>query len=287
MENNMKISETLLKFSDWLRFKKQVREGTVKYYEKVLNVFMKEMGDLEIKHIKKETFWEWQRKMKEQNKSQTTQRFYILFLRVFLRFCKEERLTNIDINEIAIPQKPPKKEVIYLGNGEVNKFANSIKGLKFRTIVELLLGSGMRISELLSLKKDDIKNGEVKIVSKGRERTVLFSERALSWLEKYLKKRKDNNPFLFPGKRKQILSSGIVEGFFQKHCKEIGIEKRITPHTLRKTFGTNLLMNGANLFYVQNLLGHADIKTTAENYLGIDWGQIKKTFNKCLNYEKE
>lgn len=283
---DMKISQVLPKFYDWLKFKRNVSEKTIDYYKKILGLFLKEMGDMKIKNIKKETIWDWQKRLIEKNKSQRTQRFYIVFFRVFLKFCKEENLTNLDITQISIPPKPPKRNVEYLSNGEVNKFTNSIKNLKYKVTTELLLSSGMRISELLSLNRDSIKNNEAKIIGKGnKERVVYFSPCSLIWLEKYLKRRKDINPALILGQRGERMTPFSVESFFRNHCKKIGMEKRVTPHTLRRTFGTNLLMNGANLFFVQNLLGHSDIKTTAESYLGVDLVKLKQVHKKYLNYD--
>lgn len=275
----MRISQSLPKFLQWLQFNRNDTPETINHYKRILRKFIKDIGDLKVGRISIETIWQWKEILSTRNLELRTQRKYLMSLKVFLKFCQQERLVKIDLGQVTLP-KISFKEVIYLENGEVQKFTETIKNLQFRTIVEVLLGTGMRISELLSLKRGDIQNGEVKIIGKGGgERVVFFSDRALFWLSKYLKRNK-TNPMLFG------LSRPIVEGFFVKHRQQLGWQKKITPHTCRHTLATNLVNHGADISFIKDLLGQKDIKTTAQYYLGTNKKKLKEVHRKYLNYNE-
>ena len=158
-----------------------------------------------------------------------------------------------------------------------------------QTLVEVLLSTGMRISEALSLSKEDIdwENKEAMIIGKGnKQRRVYFTDEALDWIKIYLLRRNENNPALF------VTHSGIpvrlkkydISKQFKFYSKRAGIQKKLTPHVLRHTMATTMLNNGADIRMIQQILGHSDIKTTAKYYLGVDQKAVKESHNKFLRY---
>ena len=160
-------------------------------------------------------------------------------------------------------------------------------GLRFRVLVEVLLGTGMRISEALSLNRDTInwEKAEAKIIGKGsKERTVFFNQRSLDWVKKYLDIRTDNEPALFITQQGTRLSKIDVPGFFKRYAKKAGITKKLTPHILRHTCATNLLFNGCAINNVQVILGHDRLETTCRYYLGVDKSKAKEAHGKFLNF---
>lgn len=223
--------------------------------------------------------------MEEKNLAQMTQRHYVRGLRVFLKFCQEQGWNKIDLTKIVLPKKIT-KEVIYLENGEIKQVAETIKNMKFRAIFELFLSTGLRLKEPTSLNRNDIQNGEIKIIGKGnKERIVFVTKRAKKWLNKYLETRKDDNPALFLSELNQRIVPGTVENFFWHLNKKVNLGKNFSCHTFRHSFATALVNNGADISFVQKLLGHTDIKTTAQYYLGTSKEKLKEVHQKFLKYD--
>lgn len=219
----------------------------------------------------------------------------ILFpLRKFLTYCNEVyQLTTINPKDIK-PMKIPKREVSYLKQEEIEQFISSmdtttLTGLRMRTLVEVLLSTAMRISEALSINKDDIdwEGKEVTIIGKGnKQRTVFLNDRALSWLQMYLLRRKDNNSALFVtfGEPKR-LSAYDLSKQFKHYAENAGLKKKVTPHILRHTAATIMSHKGADIRVIQQILGHSDIETTARYYLGTDKASLKEAHAKFLRYD--
>jgi integrase/recombinase XerD len=229
----------------------------------------------------------------------------IYALKSFLRYCKETlELEVIDYKKIK-PPKRPRKEVLFLSNEEIQQFIGSIKlenewkgttrgkyvsmeGLRFRTLVEALLGTGMRISEALSLNRNsiDFEKKEAKIIGKGnKERIVFFNDRALQWVQYYLEQRQDDFESLFITNRGTRLSREDISGQFRRYGKKSGINKKITPHILRHTTATNLLFNGCPIAHIKEILGHDRLETTCKYYLGIDKRKAKEAHHVFLKFD--
>jgi integrase/recombinase XerD len=169
--------------------------------------------------------------------------------------------------------------VYYLTNDEVQRLigvinVNTFTGLRMRVLIEVSLGTGLRISEALSLDRQPVELGqsEVQIVGKGgKPRTVFFPDSTLQWIRKFLYYRSDDFPALF-------ITTGIprrwdrndLSKFFKELRLNAGIDKPLSPHILRHTYCTNLLHNGADITFIKELAGHQDIQTTAKYYLGVD-----------------
>ena len=160
--------------------------------------------------------------------------------------------------------------------------------LRLRTLVEVLLGTAMRISEALSLKRSSInfETGETTIIGKGnKERVVFFSPRALGWVKEYLSRRTDKKDILFLSSDRPMTSIN-ARAYFTQLQELSGLKKKVTPHILRHTAATTLLHNGCPIGYIKEILGHEDLMTTCKYYLGTDKRAAKKAHVQYLDYEK-
>jgi integrase/recombinase XerD len=218
----------------------------------------------------------------------------LMVLKLFLKFCRLVlRLDCLDPNEIQLPRRP-KPHVQYLTNEEVDQVRQAIPsttftGLRLRVLVEVLLTTGLRISEALALDRSPFEEGkaELEIVGKGgKARKVFFAAPALIWIKKFLYYRSDDCPALFvtTGVARRLDRSDISK-FFKALRLKAGLGKPLTPHILRHTYCTNLLQNGADITYIKELAGHSDIQTTARYYLGVDREALRNVVDKFLNYD--
>ncbi len=179
---------------------------------------------------------------------------------------------KIEKNPLDFIDKPKKWEYLpsVLSPEEIERIleipnTKTLKGIRDRTILELLYSSGLRVSELCELKTEDLdfNRGVIRIKGKGnKERIVPLGEEALFWLKKYLNTHKTKEKFVFVSKRGKHITRQRVWQIIKEYAKMAGVTKNISPHTLRHSFATHILLKGADLRVVQELLGHASIKTT-------------------------
>ncbi|MEW6606057.1 MAG: tyrosine-type recombinase/integrase [bacterium] len=210
--------------------------------------------------------------------------------RNFLKFLKDNGVKlPFDYRDIEIP-KMPQLPVEYLTLDEINLLRDSIKtddlaSLRTRALMEVLLDTGMRIGEAITLNKKDIdwekKEAVIKNIKSKEKEKVYFTDRSLSWIKKYLKRRKDNLEALFVSGRGRLLSV-TARGFLRTHTKNLGLKKHICHHIFRKSFATHLIRNGANLKDTQYLCRHKSERTTLRVYVGIEKENAKKTHQKIL-----
>ncbi len=215
---------------------------------------------------------------KERTLSKKTQNFHLIALRAFLTFLVKQDIPSLSPEKIELA-KEEQREVSFLSREELEVLFNTIDvknpaKIRDRAMIEMLYSTGLRVSELVSLNRDrvNLERGEFMIKGKGRKTRIVFiSKRAIEWLTKYLDTRKDSFPPLFINriKRKDILdaekrrlSTVSVEEIVRKYARLSGLVKKVTPHTLRHSFATQLLMEGADIRSVQEMLGHASISTT-------------------------
>jgi len=204
-----------------------------------------------------------------------TQDYHIIALRGFLKFLGKKNI-NIPAPDKIELGKTHRKEIEFLEKNEVERLleapkGNSLEKTRDKAIMELLFSSGLRVSELVSLNRENfsLQKNEFTVSGKGDKRRVVFlSEAAQKVLYLYLRKRQDTDPALFVRhhKTKQDdnlrLSVRTVQRIVKKYATRAGISKNIHPHTLRHSFATDLLQNGADIRSVQALLGHSSISTT-------------------------
>lgn len=208
--------------------------------------------------------------------SRKTQNYYMIALRVFLKYLTRKKIKSMSAEEIDLA-KVPERHLDLISNSELTRLLNAspgedIKSLRDRAILELLFSTGLRVSELCSLTNDiDFNQGEFSIRGKGGKiRVVFISDEARETLKKYLKLRKDMSDALFvqldSGTTKNMdikpLTRRSIERIVKQCAVKAGISKKVTPHVIRHCFATDLLSNGADIRSVQVMLGHANIATT-------------------------
>jgi integrase/recombinase XerD len=204
------------------------------------------------------------------------------------------KVQTLNPKEVRLPDRG-KPHVLVLSQDEIQKLLSNIStftytGARLRALIELLLATGMRISEALSLNREifDVGATHTEIVGKGKKfREVFFNQRCHYWVQHYLNKRTDNNPALFvtTGLDPSRLSRDDISRFFIEVRRKAGINKKVTPHVLRHTYCTTLLNNGADIMFIKDLVGHEDIQTTAKYYLGVNKEQLRKVVDKYLDYK--
>ena len=209
-----------------------------------------------------------------------TQNYYLIALRALLSYFAAKDIVSLPADKIALPKDArAEKTVKFLNLDQIEKLllAPDIKtpqGLRDRAILETLFSTGLRIAELVSLNKEqfanirDKKDLELGIIGKGgHPRTVYFSERALSWLKKYLETRKNKEKALFIHYRARKdaearLTNRSIERIVKKYAILAGVPIFTTPHTIRHSYATDLLNQGVDIRTIQEFLGHKSIITT-------------------------
>ena len=273
---------------------------TISKYRDCLRQVAKMIGDLPVTDYGKEHVLALKGAMLAKGHSCGRQLGILAAFKGLLLFCKSERgLRVFEADLITLPKRP-RREVGYLTTAEVETFVAAIDlqnrdekpfeaGVRFRALVETLLGSAMRISEVLSLNRTDVdfENREARVIGKGnKERTVFFTDRALWWIKRYLGIRRDSHSALFvtQGGRSRIDRADVWRPF-TRYRKVSQIQKRITPHLLRHTAATQLLFNGCPIGHIKEILGHERLETTCRYYLGLDRRAAKQAHQTYLVYD--
>lgn len=207
-----------------------------------------------------------------------TQNYHIIALRAFLKYLARRQIPSVPAERIELARQE-ERAVTFLEDRELEKFmagpdAKSLVGLRDRAILETLFSTGVRVSELCSLDRDDVGgSGEFSVRGKGNKiRLVFLSSGAAMAIKDFLARRSDTDPALFirlpqPGKKLTAdnlrLTPRTIQRIIRKYAVKAGIVgKKVSPHTLRHSFATDLLRNGADIRSVQSLLGHSSVTTT-------------------------
>ncbi len=210
-----------------------------------------------------------------------TQSYHLIALRGFLNYLSKRNIPSLSPNKIELP-KTHKRQVTFLHYEEVERMIAAVPddgkeaNLRDRAIIELLFSSGLRVSELVNLNRDHInlKRREFMVRGKGqKDRPVFVSASAAAQIETYLATRHDSlDPLFISYSRNhgttnnsgnfRRLTTRSVQSMIAKYARLAGITKHVSPHTMRHSFATDLLMNGADLRSVQSMLGHSNINTT-------------------------
>lgn len=222
-------------------------------------------------------------RLKEKNGhdlKQSTQNFHLLAIRAFLKYLDHRGVKSISPEKVSIA-KTGDREITFLDGEELEKILSlpdisEPNGLRDKVILEMLFSTGLRVSELAALDVSDInfERGEIAVLGKGRKlRVVFLSESSLVALDNFLKSRgysdqaqrksaEAKGVCLFVSNKHTRLSVRSIERIVQKYASLAGLTKHVSPHTLRHSFATDLLMSGADIRSVQSLLGHSSITTT-------------------------
>jgi integrase/recombinase XerD len=294
----MTISEGFEHFINYCRAERHASPSTLAKYRDCFNSWLSPwFGSKEVVSLTRLHILDLRQAMLDKQLSIARQYSVIMCLKSLLKFSRTSlALPCIDPAEVTLPKRRA-PQVEFLTNDEIQKMLNAINtgtftGVRLRALVELLLSTGMRISEALSLKREpfDADSQEAEIVGKGKhKRDVFFSPRSRFWIKQYLVKRIDDNPLLFvtTGYPVRKWAREDISRFFILLRKKAGITKRLSPHILRHTFCTNLLHHGADITHIKDLAGHQDIQTTARYYLGKDKAVLRQVVDRYLDYRTD
>lgn len=281
----MYVSELLLDYIEHLEVEGGRSAKTAENYKLYLERFVEFTDDIFVEKITSEIIRKyrlWLNRYKNDNDDELatiTQSYHLIALRGFLTYLSKRDIPSLSPEKIELP-KISRKQVTFLHYDEVARLLETIPidsedGLRDRAIIELLFSSGLRVSELVNLNRDHVntKRREFMVRGKGqKDRPVFIGEAAASRVEDYLAARLDNLPPLFLSYSRnntastsgdyRRLSARSIQRIINKYAKLAGITKHVSPHTMRHSFATDLLMNGADLRSVQVMLGHSNISTT-------------------------
>lgn len=273
-------------FLEYLEIEQNRSQKTIANYDHYLTRLIDFAGDIEVSDIDPELVRKWRLWLNRLGTNvadelqKNTQNYHLIALRSFLKFCSKRNLPCLAADKVELA-RTVRAQVTFLNESELARLfgqpgLDSLAGLRDRAILELLFSSGLRVSELVGLDRDHInlKRREFMVRGKGqKDRPIFISPEAAGWLQRYIEKRDDTVRPLFirhAAGRKPVDLSGnyhrltarSVQRLVARYALLAGITKHVSPHTLRHSFATDLLMNGADLRSVQAMLGHSNIATT-------------------------
>lgn len=275
--------ETLIKqYLDYLEIEKNKSPKTRANYGRYLGKFVESTGVKKISDITEENIRAFRIALASSHSGpqgapikKITQSYYIIVLRNFLKYLMKRDYKVVSPEKIELP-KIQTRQIQIMDNADLERLLSAPKGsdirmLRDKALLETLFSTGLRVSELVGLSRYmNFERGEITVRGKGDKlRVVFLTPEAKKSIKSYLEKRTDAEEALFISYTKAAdpkpigrITTRTVERLIKHYATMAGIPKKVTPHMLRHQFGTDLLMNGADLRSVQELLGHANISTT-------------------------
>ena len=289
----MYLADLIEDFLEHLEIEKGRSKKTIENYRLYLERFLEltqeilNKDDIKPSDIDREVLRKYRLKLNrygsdngEDDLKTITQAYHLIALRGFMKYLARREIKSLDPSLIDLPHVV-RKQVTFLHFDEVEEMLEQIdtsteSGLRDRAIIELLYSGGLRVSELVGLNRDSINLERREFVVRGKgskDRPIFISQSAANWVAEYLDARTDSLPALFLNNSRNLqtadtsgnyrrITARSVERIVEKYARLAGITKHVSPHTLRHSFATDLLMNGADIRAVQSMLGHADISTT-------------------------
>jgi len=293
------INTLLTQYLDYLELEKNRSIKTRENYERYLKAFFEfnkidKPIDITLDKVMQFRLHLARESKDGKNLKRITQSYYIIALRNFLKFLIKKDIETLSPDKIELP-KIARRQIEIIEYQELERLlnapdTNTFRGLRDKAILEVLFSTGLRVSELCNLDRYiNLQRGELAVRGKGEKlRVVFLSDRAKTAIKNYLDKRGDALDKLFislakedkkagakPPKVIGKITSRAVQRLIDFYKRKAGIAKKITPHQIRHQFATDLLMNGADLRAVQELLGHSNISTT-QVYTHITNKQLKE-----------
>ncbi|HET8709084.1 MAG TPA: site-specific tyrosine recombinase/integron integrase [Candidatus Saccharimonadales bacterium] len=283
--SSMNFQKAKTDFLEYLEIEQNRSQKTIENYDHYLTRLVDFAGDIKISEITPELIRKWRLWLNRLGTNvsdelqKTTQNYHLIALRSFLKYCAKRDIPALPADKVELA-RTVRKQVTFLNPEELERlFAKpdltKMSGKRDRAILELLFSSGLRVSELVGLDRDHInlKRREFMVRGKGqKDRPIFISPEAAYWIDQYVKDRQDTAKPLFvrySGTKKVDLTGNFhrltarsVQRLVARYALLAGITKHVSPHTLRHSFATDLLMNGADLRSVQAMLGHSNISTT-------------------------
>ena len=296
------IKPALIDYLEHLEVERNVSRLTIRNYRHYLERFndwfeaggYRDLKELDTQVVRKYRVY-LARYVDDQGRtlSKKTQGYYIIALRSWLKWLIRQDCNVINPEKIDLP-KSESHAMNFLNLTQITALLSqpqlsSKSGLRDKALLEVLFSTGLRVSELVSLNRDqiDTERQEFGVIGKGRRpRVVFLSDQAKTWLERWLNSREDNwrpvfirfsgqKPELLADGEKMRLSTRSVQRLVDKYCRKAHLPVKISPHGVRHSFATDLLSNGAGLRDVQEMLGHKSIATT-QIYTHVTRPQLKK-----------
>ena len=267
------VEKLLKEYLDYLEIEKNRSPKTRENYERYLKVFVEKTGVRKVSDITQAKVRDFRVALAREDLKKITQSYYVIAIRNFLKYLVKQNIPALSSETIELP-KVSRRDIETLDYAELERLltapkGNSLRTLRDRAILETLFSTGLRLSELCNLPRTiDLKRGEISVRGKGDKlRVVFLSDGAKESIKSYLEKRDDTDDALFVSVSKADKAIGritprAVQRLIDTRAKEAGIPKKVHPHMMRHGFATDLLINGADLRSVQELLGHANISTT-------------------------
>lgn len=286
--SNTSIIEHIPDFLDYLEIQRGLAPKTQENYHRFLNKFVLYLdknnnSNLKPHELTSDIVWKYRVFLARQSDSsnkplkKNTQNYYLIALRSLLNFFTKRDINSLPSDKIELARDKDEKPVRFLNVDQLKKLFETpdirrVSGIRDRAIFETFFSTGMRISELVSLNRNQIRfnkeDFELAIVGKGQKtRTVYFSSRSLGWIKKYLETRSDNDKALFINYRTRKgclrrLSPRYIEKMMKKNIIKAGLPLNTTPHVMRHSFATDMLSKGVDIRILQEFLGHKSIAAT-------------------------
>ena len=255
------------KFLDYLKYERGFSDYTIKSYREDLTEFydFAKENNVDIDLVRK-----YLRELYEKKYSNRSISRKVSSLKSYFKYLESEGIIKDNFMRLISNPKIEKTLPNYLNYEDLEKLLNypdrnNKYGLRDALILEMLYSSGIRVSELANMKVKDIDFNEKKILILGKgnkERYVYFGSKCMDLLNKYLKLDHKDSPYLLIGKRAEKLNEREIRSIVTESAKKAGISVHVTPHTLRHTYATHMLNDGADLKSVGDLLGHESLSTT-------------------------
>jgi len=289
----MNASVLIDQFLDAIWVEQGLSENTLSAYGSDLRIFAKWLADKPILEVDGAAISDFlSSRYKERISNRSSARILSSLRRFYGYYIREN---SIQIDPTALIESPHIGKPLpgSLSEHDVELLLNAPEvtnalGFRDRTMLEMLYATGLRVSELVNLKFEQIsfRQGVVRIIGKGnKERLVPVGEEAMSWLESYMSQARKTIlherqcDYLFVTNRAENMTRQAFWHIIKRHAKKAGIDKELSPHTLRHAFATHLLNHGADLRVVQLLLGHSDLSTT-QIYTHIARERLKELHSK-------
>ena len=304
----MTYEEAVAGFLEYLELEQNRSPKTIQNYSHYLNRLSDFAGEIKLAEIDVELVRKWRLWLNRlgtntsDELSKVTQNYHLIALRSFLRYCAKRGLPALQPDKIEL-SRTQRPQVTFLNLEELGRLTSQPKidtlvGLRDRAILELLFSSGLRVSELVGLDREHVNLNRREFMVRGKgqkDRPIFISPAAADWIKQYLDKRQDNAKPLFirySGSKKVDLSGNYhrltarsIQRMVARYALLAGITKHVSPHTLRHSFATDLLMNGADLRSVQAMLGHSNIATT-QIYTHVTDPHLKEVHQKFHRSQK-
>ncbi len=299
----MYLSELILDFVEHLEVERGRASVTASNYNHYLERLIEFAGDIEVEKITSEVLRKyrlWLNRYQNDNGehlSLITQSYHLIALRGFLTYLVKRDIPSLSPEKVELP-KVNRKQVTFLTHDEVMRLIDAVpddgspQNLRDHAIIELLFSSGLRVSELVNLNRDHINTTRREFTVRGKgqkDRPIFISARAARVIDEYVSQRTDSLPALFLNYSRnnstdssgnfRRLSARSIQRLIEKYTRLAGITKHVTPHTMRHSYATDLLMNGADIRSVQSMLGHSDISTT-QVYTHVTDQHLKDVYEK-------